>query len=305
MKKFRIYEEKLQNVLKIFYKYVIMFNGNMLVDFVYFVQNHGRRASMDCALWLNRRKVFSASEICDNLDTASLLGYFAAGSLVEWLYEHGGEEYAKKLEKLSPTDPDIRGKIEAVFKGKPTAYRKLGSENAVKCGSGNLSCCSYRPSSMRGSFRFGSGSFVLSSFLRNFRTSSGSFYNYVGSFYLGSFLFGSGFHEWEWEWEWEKFFSSFFNTSFRFGSGISARLAFLRSFGSFNIGSFSFGSYRFGSYIFGSFNLGSFRGNGSFDAVNLPELPEFLQNLDEYDRIMLLSLYGCPLNQFGYGIHNI
>lgn len=235
---------------------------------------------MDCALWLNRRKVFSADEICDNLDTASLLGYFAAGSLVEWLYEHGGEVYAKKLEKLSPADIDIREKIEQVFKGKPTAYRKLGSESAAKCALGGISCCSYRPSSisssMRGSFRLGS----------------------VGSFYLGSFLFGSGFHEWEWEWE--KFFGSFFKTSFRFGSGISARLAFLRSFGSFNFGSFRFGSYRFGSY-----NFGSFKGTGSFGAENLPELPEFLQNLDEYDRIMLLSLYGCPLNQFGYGIHNI
>lgn len=260
---------------------------------------------MDCALWLNRRKVFSADEICDNLDTASLLGYFAAGSLVEWLYEHGGEVYAKKLEKLSPADIDIREKIEQVFKGKPTAYRKLGSESAAKCALGGISCCSYRPSSisssMRGSFRFGSGgSFLLSSFLRSFRTSSGSFYNYVGSFYLGSFLFGSGFHEWEWEWEWEKFFGLFFKTSFRFGSGISARIAFLRSFGSFN-----FGSYRFGSYRFGSYNFGSFKGTGSFCAENLPELPEFLQNLDEYDRIMLLSLYGCPLNQFGYGIHNI
>lgn len=253
---------------------------------------------MDCALWLNRRKVFYASEISDNLDTASLLGYFAAGSLVEWLYEHGGEEYAKKLEKLSPSDNDIREKIEQVFKGKPVAYRTLGSEKSAKCALGSLSCGSYRPSSMRGSFRLGSGSFLLSSFLKSFRTGSGSFYNYVGSFYLGSFLFGSGFHEWEWEWEWEKFFGSFFNTSFSFGSGLLARLAFLRNFGSF--GSFSFGSYRFGS-----FNFGSFKGAGSFGAANLPELPPFLQNLDEYDRIMLLSLYGCPLNQFGYGIHNI
>ena len=245
---------------------------------------------MDCALWLNRRKIFSASEICDNLDTASLLGYFAAGSLVEWLYEHGGEKYAKKLEKLSPADKDIREKIEQVFKGKPVAYRTFGSEIPAKCflGSG----------SARGSFSFGSGSFLLSSFLKNFRTGSGSFYNYIGSFYLGSFLFGSGFHEWEWEWE--IFFGSFFNTSFRFGSGLSARLAFLRNFSSFNFGSFSFGSYRFGSY-----NFGSFKGAGSFSAANLPELPEFLRNLDEYDRIMLISLYGCPLNQFGYGIHNI
>lgn len=254
---------------------------------------------MDCALWLNRRKIFSASEISDNLDTASLLGYFAAGSLVEWLYEHGGEEYAKKLEKLSPADPDIRGKIETVFTGKPAAYRKLGSENAVKRGSGSPLCCSYRPSSARGSFRLGSGgSFVLSSFLKSFQTSSGSFYNYVGSFYLGSFLFGRGFHEWEWEWE--KFFGSFYRGSFYLGSGFSARLAFLRSFGSFHFGSFSIGSYRFGSFKFGSFG-----GNGSWGVENPLWLPLFLQNLDEYDRIMLMSLYGCPLNQFGYGIHNI
>lgn len=237
---------------------------------------------MDCALWLNRRKVFSADEICDNLDTASLLGYFAAGSLVEWLYEHGGEEYARKLEKLSPADKDIQEIIAAVFRGKPVAFKKFGSEIPVKCASGSTSASSYKPSSISSSMR--------GSFLRSFRTSSGSFYNYIGSFYLGSFLFGSGFHEWEWEWEWEKFFGSFFNTSFRFGSGIAAKLAFLRNFG----------SYRFGSY-----NFGSFGGTGSFDAGNLPELPEFLQNLDEYDRIMLMSLYGCPLNQFGYGIHNI
>lgn len=253
---------------------------------------------MDCALWLNRRKVFSASEICENLDTASLLGYFAAGSLVEWLYEHSGEDYARKLETLSPADKDIREKIERIFTGKPVAFKKFGSEIPVKCASGSGSASSYKPSSMRGSFRFGSGSFLLSSFLKSFRTGSGGFYNYVGSFYLGSFLFGSGFHEWEWEWE--QFFGSFFNTSFRFGSGISAKLAFLRNFGSFQFGSFRFGSYRFSSY-----NFGSFVGNGSFSAGNLPELPEFLQNLDEYDRIMLMSLYGCPLNQFGYGIHNI
>lgn len=256
---------------------------------------------MECALWLNRRKVFSASEICDNLDTASLLGYFAGGSLVEWLYEHDGSEYAKKLEKLSPADKDIQEKIAAVFQGKPVAFKKFGSENTVKCASGSGSASSYKPSSMRSSFRFGSGSFLLSSFLKSFRTGSGK----SGSFYLGSFLFGSGFHEWEWEWEWEQFFGSFFNTSFRFGSGLSARLAFLRNFGSFNFGSFSFGSYSFGFYRFGSYDFGSFVGNGSFSAANLPELPEFFRDLDEYDRIMLMSLYGCPLNQFGYGIHNI
>lgn len=239
---------------------------------------------MECALWLNRRKVFSASEISENLDAASLLGYFAAGSLVEWLRDHNGAAFADKLELLSPNDPDILGKIAAIFGGKTVAYKTLGgsAEGGAKGSeSGN----------------FGSDGAVSaqgSGVLGSFRTSGGL----GGSFRLGSFRTGSGFFEWEWEWE--RLFGSFSKGSFAFGSGFELWLAYLKKRGSF--GSFGFGS--FGTVNFGSFCfdlLGEMK-NGSFVAK---KLPDFLENLDEYDRIMLISLYGCPLNRFGYGIHNI
>lgn len=181
---------------------------------------------MDCALWLNRRKVYSAKEIRENFDAASLFGYFAAGSLVEWLREHGGADYADKLERLSPDAPDIIGKIAAVFDGKSVGYKTLGGADKGASGavSGGGQC----------SFRGKNGSAGALSALKN-----------------GSFGFGS------------------------FGMG-------------------SFGSFSFD--LFGEVKNGSFIGR---------KLPDFLANLDEYDRIMLISLYGCPLNQFGYGIHNI
>lgn len=234
---------------------------------------------MDCALWLNRRKVYSAKEIRENFDAASLFGYFAAGSLVEWLREHGGADYADKLERLSPDDPDIIVKIAAVFDGKSVGYKTLGG--ADKGASGAVSGggqCSFR--GKIGSFGVGSGAF-------------GSFWKsgaLGGSFWRGSFAFGSGFYEWEWEWE--RLFGSFSKGSFTFGSGYAAWLALLKKYGSFGMG--SFGSFSLD--LFGEVKNGSFIGR---------KLPDFLANLDEYDRIMLISLYGCPLNQFGYGIHNI
>lgn len=241
---------------------------------------------MDCALWLNRRKVYSAKEIRENFDAASLFGYFAAGSLVEWLREHGGADYADKLECLSLDDPDIIGKIAAVFDGKSVGYKTLGGADKGASGtvSGGGQC----------SFRGKIGSAGALSALKNgsFGVGSGAF----GSFWKsGSFAFGSGFYEWEWEWE--RLFGSFSKGSFTFGSGYAAWLALLKKYGSFGFGSFGTGS--FGSFsldLFGEVKNGSFIGR---------KLPDFLANLDEYDRIMLISLYGCPLNRFGYGIHNI
>ncbi len=241
---------------------------------------------MDCALWLNRRKVYSAKEIRENFDAASLFGYFAAGSLVEWLREHGGADYADKLECLSLDDPDIIGKIAAVFDGKSVGYKTLGGADKGASGtvSGGGQC----------SFRGKIGSAGALSALKNgsFGVGSGAF----GSFWKsGSFAFGSGFYEWEWEWE--RLFGSFSKGSFTFGSGYAAWLALLKKYGSFGFGSFGTGS--FGSFsldLFGKVKNGSFIGR---------KLPDFLANLDEYDRIMLISLYGCPLNRFGYGIHNI
>lgn len=253
-------------------------------------------------LWLNRKKVYTASEISENLDIAALLGYFKGGSLIDWLLENGGEKYAKQLKKLSPDAPDICEKFEYIFGGKSAPYKELGAAPAVCSGSGIAVGCSYKSSFKGGSFsrtfagsfsRTSAGSFNLSSFFAKFGSgsffsSSGSFFSYSGSFYL-NFLFGSGFYEWEWEWE--RFFSSFYKGSFVFGSGgLMKRLWLMRSSGSFN----------FGSYKFGKFGSGGSQNGQSFVAP--PFSPEFL---DEYDRIMLESLFGCPLNQFGYGIHNI
>lgn len=251
---------------------------------------------MDCALWLNRRKVFSASEISENLDAASLLGYFSAGSLVGWLREHNGADFADKLERLSPDDPDIIDKIAAVFGGKTVGYKTLGgSAESVSQGSesgnfGSGGAVSAQESGIFGSFRTSS---ALGGII-----GSGGFFTLGGSFNFGSFRTGSGFSEWEWEWE--RLFGSFSQGSFAFGSGFAYWLSFLKRRGSF--GSFGFGS--FGMMNFGSFCydlLGEIK-NGSFIGR---KLPDFLENLDEYDRIMLISLYGCPLNRFGYGIHNI
>lgn len=262
---------------------------------------------MECALWLNRRKVRHASEIHDNLDVASLRGYFLAGSLSEWLCENGGEAYAKKLAGLSPDDPKLNEKLARIFGGKANFGKALntapqdGSERRSTAGS------SFTPPSSFRFTEFGSGSFTyseLTSFgefwelLRKLQSGSfaggsyltGSFAQwewlfalyrrwYSGSFTFGSFSFGS-FHEWEWEWLWRVF-----------GGG-----------GSYSASSFNniFGSFGFGlSGLFGSFGFIGGKALGSLDLIT------FMNTLDEYDRIMFETLMICPLDRFGYGIHNI
>lgn len=270
---------------------------------------------MNCALWLNKRKVRRASEIRDNLDVAALRGYFLAGSLVEWLCENGGKKYAEKLSGLSPADPELNDKIAGIFGGKPVGSKSLRNtseevtEQHIVCGQSISSAVSSYQFPSSGSFRFeeyGSGvtgsfgSFSYSQlssfreFLRLYGTSSfGSFslgsysqwewlfrwfWQGYGSFYFGSF---SSFHEWEWEWLFRLFFT---------GSG------------SFSLSSSSFGSYNRLS-LFGF--LSSFTGFGSFGSFNaFPDLSNF-PVMDEYDRIMLETLMRCPLDRFGYGIHNI
>lgn len=253
---------------------------------------------MKCALWLNKRKIRHASEIPDNLDMApqaslaSLRGYFLAGSLSEWLSENGGERYAKRLAGLSHDDPALNEKLAAIFGGKSNI-------NKADFGSALSSAPSERiqaqtpspapssfPSSFapRNSFRFtefGSGSFSYEAL-----TSFGELWELLrkfGSFNITSFTSFAGFwnfHEWEWEWLLKLYSGSgsFVSTSFSsFGKG----------FGSFDV---------FGN-IFGLLN-----GNmGSF------ELRKLLENLalDEYDLIMFETLMLCPLDRFGYGIHNI
>lgn len=272
---------------------------------------------MNCALWLNKRKIRRASEIPENLDVASLRGYFLAGSLSEWLLENGGERYAKRLAGLSPDDPALNDKLAAVFGGKADLGKALNS--APREGSqpqtpnaAQSSFISSFPSSFassftpRNSFRFtefGSGSFSY-----EWLTSFGGFWEFLGK--LGSFTswsFGSfgKFHEWEWEWLFELYKrwqgGSFTLSTLSFGSFHKWEWEWLLrlyggGFGSFSLTSFS--SFGFGSFdVFGLFN----KSMGSF------ELRKFLENLelDEYDRIMFETLMMCPLDRFGYGIHNI
>lgn len=235
---------------------------------------------MDCALWLNRRKVYSAAEIADDPDIASLRGYFLAGSLVEWLNGHGGGDYAKKLAKLSPDDPALNGKLAKIFGGSPALGKRFGDGNApaASCNAPSGSTSTALGSGLPGSYAYSAPS-SFGSFPRGRETTSYRF---------GSFAAGSGTHEWEWEWEW--LFNMYGQGSFALGSFTSfAASERARLFGAIKYG--SFGSFGY----FGSFPFGSFPVSEVFD-------PNYL---DEYDRIMLETLMMCPLDRFGYGIHNI
>lgn len=326
---------------------------------------------MDCALWLNRKKISTAEDIPENLDIASLRGYFLAGSLIPWLNEHGGKRYAKRLAALSPDDPQLNGKIARIFGGSADASAPYKALEGTAAGSAPLI-------SALSSFNIGSaGSYnyaALSSF--------GSFYNFIGSLsgsgsleFLTSFSSSSSYTGHEWEWLWNRLFggsSSFGVTSggsFSYGWGWLWNLLFggsssfgvtsggsfsygwewlwnwlfgssssfgVTSFGSFSYGwewlwnwlfggSSSFGVTSGGSFSYGwewlrrLFGFGSFNwsifGSGSFGSFdrnmlkvldnaqndNAPPVPQ----LDEYDLILLKTLINCPLDRFGYGIHNI
>lgn len=236
---------------------------------------------MDCAIWLGRKKVFSADDIADNFDIAAIRGYFLGGSLIKWLETHDGEMCAKALSALDPKDPTLNDRLTEIFvqkKCEVPAHKAdeqlIAVVDMLKSGStpNSSGVCSYKLTS------FDLGRY--GSFANHF----GSFY--TGSFRSGSFRSGSFGRTWQWEWEWR--FGSFRGGSFRFGN---------TSFG---------GSYRF--------NLGSFDRSrlGSLPIGMLPSshrgvpLGSFRQiTADEYDEIMYRCLNMCPLNRFGYGIHNI
>lgn len=261
---------------------------------------------MDCAIWLNRRKIFSADEISENFDIAAIRGYFLGGSLIKWLDSHGGSELARHLENLSPTDPALNDRLTEIFTNKKCNVPvHKADENLIRTiellkggvpvtGSAQAVCDigSYTAGSYSGSFA--GGSFA------------------AGSFTYGSF--GSYQHKWEWEWG----FGSFRTGSLRYGSsGYSLGGSFAYELGSYR---YSSGSYRagLGSFVFGSFAGGSFRGRftlGSFrfdtgygmgSYRGFPVGGSFRSvTADEYDEIMYRCLNICPLNRFGYGIHLI
>lgn len=261
---------------------------------------------MDCALWLNRKKVFSAEEISGNLDLAALCGYFTAGSLIEWLDGHNGKEYAEKLSFISPKDPLLKEKIAEIFGGQPVSYKTFGegeevqtlvkNDNVVSSGSyprfENISS-KYLNSSHFALNEFGSA-VVNSRLFESYNFSSYSFKSFLLNIGFNSYSFSSWLNSSFWyEWEWEWIFGSFGFTSYSYNSFREFMSSYLMKYGSrfFNIGSRFFGSFNssYLSAIFGSFN----RDFGSF--------PES----DEYDRIMFECLFGCKLNGYGYGIHNI
>lgn len=235
---------------------------------------------MDCAIWLNKRKIFSADEISENFDIAAVRGYFLGGSLIKWLNAHGGEDYARALSALNPADPALNDRLTEIFiQKKCEAPVHKADENLI------LAVNMLR-----------SGGNVTGSAVSSLGGSFGSFAYNFGSFSTTSFSRTSFSKTWQWEWEWR--FGSFRGGSTSFG-------------GSYRLGSFSLGSF---GGNFGSYNLGSFR-RANFGALPMAMLPSSYRGVplgsrhamtaDEYDEIMYRCLNMCPLNRFGYGIHNI
>ena len=246
---------------------------------------------MHCALWLNKRKVFSAEEIPACFDAASLRGYFLAGSLVPWLEDNGGKAFAEKLSGLSADDPKLNERLKEVFcgslpaSGKPAAVSPFAGVGGRR----SFSCGSFFAGSMRLSTSykgFGSGSMRLSTWYKGFGSGSMRLSTSYKGFGSGSMRlstsykgFGSGSMKLSTEYKGFGSGSIRLSTSYKvFGSG-SMRLS--TSYKGFGVS--------LGSYVCGS--------NGSFCAVGgfLPE--------DEYDKILMMTLAKCPLDRFGYGIH--
>ncbi len=244
---------------------------------------------MDCAIWLNRRKIFSADEISENFDIAAIRGYFLGGSLIKWLEANGGEKYARLLKELSPSDPILNDRLTEIFLQKKCASPvHVANEKLIKT-----------IELLRGGTPAVTGSAQAVN-PDSFSPLAGSFGSGYGSFRSGSFTYGSfGSFRRMWEWEWE--YGSFRNGSFSY------------SFGSYRSGSFAYGSFSYGSFS-GGFVGGSLRSGFSYGSF-LPCVNGVLGSYrgfplggissDEYDEIMYRTLNKCPLNRFGYGIHLI
>lgn len=255
---------------------------------------------MNCALWLNKKKIFSADEIPENLDIASLRGYFLGGSLVSWLRENGGADYADRLAEIPENAADLNERLLEIFGCRQ--FGRNAGKNAGKNagdipasvfngGCASIPLCGYCGSFKPASFSFGSGG-ALGSFV----------------FKLGSFRAGSGIHEWEWEWRLNRgSFTTSFVTSYKgFGSGgfHEWEWEWRRRKGSFT-SSGSFGSFKPGSGALWAIpeKLYEFGNSGSFLSM-APGSFRMLSS-DEYDMIMYATLKKCPLDRYGYGIHNI
>lgn len=228
---------------------------------------------MDCALWLNRRKIRDASDIPRNLDIASLRGYFLAGSLVEWLREHNGANYAAELEKIPADCPDLNFRICEIFGGSKVDELPV---YGIPLDGKTADSAIYTESGSFTSFtRFGSFHEIWELLAK------------LGGSFGGSWnFFGSGIHEWEWEWLFKLY-------------------GFYGSFGSFSLTS---GGNEFAlKNLFTRLNFGSFSSFGSFWNIPWELLGSYrgFPILDEYDLILFQTLMNCPLDRYGYGIHVI
>lgn len=272
---------------------------------------------MDCALWLNKKKIYSADEIADNFDIAAIRGYFLGGSLIKWLSSHGGEELARELSNVLPDEPCLNDRLSGIFLKKKcdvpvhrtdenvvAAVERFKSVAAPQSPVVSSFSGSYPVSSYTGSFPFGSFGFSITA-------ANGSFG--YGSYSLGSFKRGSFSNAWQWEW----YLGSFRKGSFRYGN-TSFGGSYVYNFGSYRSGSFNYGSFNYGSFGYGSYHYGkgSFRFGGPFafgEALLFGSYRGFpfsggsfrCISSDEYDEIMYRTLGMCPLNRFGYGIHLI
>lgn len=247
---------------------------------------------MKCALWLCRRRVFSAEEIPASFDLAALRGYFLAGSLVEWLDDNGGAQFASQLRGLSESDPNLNQRIEEIFCG--TSRKPNRASRAPK--TPFVGCADIPAELARGTC--GSGG------------SWGGLTSYKG--------FGGSGYEWTFGSFGRRGFGGSWNglTSYKGFGGGSYERAFgslgRRGFGGSWSGLTSYKGFGGGSYewTFGSYFGSSFyRMQQLWERVLRWEQPTsgsfaggFLPT-DEYDAIMMLTLAKCPLDQYGYGIH--
>lgn len=242
---------------------------------------------MKCSIWLNRKKIDSAALIPENLDIAALRGYFLGGSLIEWLEEHDGEEYARLLKELSPDDMQLNEKLSAVFGGNAISGKPLDGGGQCE-----------KTAALSEELPQDNSSVTGNSAENSFAERSSYDMSAISKIF-GSYLSGS-FSEWEWEWLWNYYRGS--------GSG------------SFMTGSFYESSYLlnlFEKFYGGSFvqtSSGSFSGFSQWERLSdmltkilNSKCGSFSENnfmgLDEYDYIMLKTLLLCPLDRFGYGIH--
>jgi hypothetical protein len=110
---------------------------------------------MKCCLWLNGVKVWSARDIKNNFDPASLRGYFFGGSLLRWLKANDGIEEAKKLEETGDIEYSF-GVVGRDALGTPTINIPIAANGTSTTIAANGASRAPRPTS--GSYNQGSGS---------------------------------------------------------------------------------------------------------------------------------------------------